>query len=134
MPDEKAYVTSQQQLLLPATEDVMPVPVALWGLVMKRIREASDSSNFIAALGWWCLGAGVSSLIAAITFFLDADSGKGNWGVAEFIFSLLAALGLACGILSLKYAKQHRKDKAQILEYILEDMQLFRDKHKGGRP
>jgi hypothetical protein len=107
-----------------------------WRLVMKRIRAASDSSGSIAAFGWWCLGVGVSSLLSAVAYFVSADFGdiEINWlaVAAEFMFCLLAGLGFICGALSLKYAKQHRHDKAQILEYVLEDIQEFSDKHTGS--
>ncbi len=124
------------RLLHPSTEDLAPVSITFWKIVMDRIRAARDSSSSYAALGWWCWGAGTSSAFSALAFWGSADFGSKsiNWYsvIILFVFVLFAALGCVCGGVSLRYSKQHKKDKAAILEYVLEDMQGFLDKHPAA--
>ena len=107
--------------------------------MMQRIRDCGDESNKYESIGWACIGSAVTALFSAITFVASVDfertlpaggTGINWWKFGVFAVCLAAtAAGWIGGWLSLHYAKQHRKDRADLRRIILEDMQFIEDMH-----
>jgi hypothetical protein len=112
--------------------------------MMKRIETCGEPTQFYDSAGWAAIGAGIGCILTAIAFPFSANftttvAASGSTPASTTV-NLLAVLTqvfftvggvafLACGGLSLRFAKDQRRSDKRLRDVIVEDMQELKDQY-----
>lgn len=140
-------ITQEMSVREPEEQEAIFVPVQEWRRIMNRIKKCGEHTNFYEGLGWCCIGLGGGALLSALagwgtlTFATHDAAGKViayNLGaiVSQVGFVAITICAFVVGFVSLRFAKQHQEDRAEIRLMIVQDMQERENSHKplSGSP
>ena len=95
-------------ILLPAPEKTYPIPVSDWDRMVARLKQAEDRSSYFLSVAWALFGVAATAFFSAIALPETVDNFPAY--VRVLCWSMFAVT-LISGFLSLKYSKQHEKDR-----------------------
>jgi hypothetical protein len=137
-----SIIRQQLNIIEPQVEHAFPITIAQWDQIMNRIKECDEPSPFYDSLGWSCLSLGVGAFLSALAFFASVDfvkptptGGESVHKIAvgtELVFVATGLAGVGVGYISLRYAKDQRRQNKTMRQWIVDDMRLFQDKHPAA--
>jgi hypothetical protein len=130
------------EILRPSMEPAYPIPVTEWNRLMDRVRRCEDTSQFFQSLGWGLLGSAMSAFLAAIALPFTVDFIRPDpVGVphahpvniaaicVESLCCVVFLVGVISGGVSPFYAARHRRERSDLRQLIVEDMQVLASRY-----
>ncbi len=115
MSDSDFHLDHQYVVSRRTKQRAYVVPASEWTRLIEKLEKAKDSSRFYDSAAWALLGLTPGLVIAGLSFTQPL-----RLGVWAF-----AAASLVCGLLALKFSREHQADRITYLLAVIDDMRAL---------